>query len=123
MYKKLFYFFVILAIIVAIDHPKINAFYDDTIGQFKIFAREGIKTSKNPGASKVYREIEKHFAQYSDDEKAMIAKVTKNNQTALAFRQAYCVNGDFNPVIYGDHLRQLCSIMEKHKKQLMTVVK
>lgn len=123
MIKKLFYFFVVLAIIVAIDHPKINEFYDNTIGQFKMFAREGLKTSKNPGGTKVYREISKYFDGYSSSEIELIDKLTKDNQKVLKFRQDYCVNGDFNPVIYGDHLKQLCAIIEKHKRQLSTVVK
>lgn len=121
--KKLFYLFVVLAIIVAVDHPKINEFYDNTIGKFKIFAREGLKTAKNPGGSKVYREISKHFDEYTQSEIEMIDNLTKDNKKVLAFRENYCVNGDFNPVIYGAHLKQLCRIIEKHKKQLMTVVK
>ncbi len=123
MIKKLFYFLVILAIIVAIDHPKINEFYDNTLGEFKMFAREGLKTTKNPGGAKVYRDISQHFSSYSQGEIEMIDTLTKDNQKVLKFRQDYCVNGDFNPVIYGDHLKQLCQIIERHKKQLMTVVK
>jgi hypothetical protein len=121
--KKLFYFLLILAVIVAIDHPAVNAFYDDTIGRFKIFAREGIKTQKNPGASRVYREMKKHFDQYSQEEIKMLDELTKSNQKVLAFRKNYCVNGDFNPVIYGAHLKQFCNVIEKHKIQLNTVVK
>lgn len=121
--KKLFYFLLVLAIITAIDHPTINQFYDDTLGRFKLFAREGIKTAKNPGASQVYRQMKKHFDNYSQPEIQMIDKLTKNNQKVLAFRQAFCVEGEFNPVIYGAHLKQFCAVIEKHKKQLTTVIK
>lgn len=121
--KKIFYFLILLAIVVAIDHPKINQFYDDTLGSFKMFAREGIKTAKNPGGGKVFREIEKHFASYSKAEIEMIDKLTKNNQEVLAFRKTFCVGGEFNPIIYGTNLKQFCSIIEKHKRQLSTVVK
>jgi GH25 family lysozyme M1 (1,4-beta-N-acetylmuramidase) len=121
--KKLFYFLLVLAIIVAVDHPAMNAFYDDTIGRFKMFAREGIKTQKNPGANRVYREMEQYLEQYTDDEKNMLDELTKNNQKVLAFRQSYCINGDFNPVIYGVHLKQFCRVIEKHKTQLNTVIK
>ena len=121
--KKLFYFLVILAIIAAVDHPVINEFYDNTIGQFKTFAREGVKTTKNPGASKVYREISKNFDDYSDAEKEMLERITKDNQTVLKFREDYCVKGDFNPVIYGAHLKEFCRVIERHKKQLQMVIK
>jgi hypothetical protein len=122
MIKKLFYFLLVLAIVVAIDHPTINQLYDDTIGQFKMFARDSINTSKNPGAYKVLQDIKKHFDNYSQNEKILIEKVTKNNQTVLAFRESYCIAGDFHPMIYGDHLEQFCSIIRKHKAQLQAVV-
>lgn len=121
--KKLFYFIVIMAVITAVDHPMVNDFYDNTIGQFKIFAREGIKTAKNPGAARVYRTMEKYFASYSDDEIAMIDELTKNNQKVLAFRQAYCIDGDFNPIIYGAHLKQFCTVIEDNKRALNQVIK
>ena len=121
--KKLFYFILLMAIITAVDHPVINDFYDNTIGRFKIFAREGIKTSKNPGAGRVYRAIEKHFSTYTQAEIEMIDQLTKNNQDVLAFRQAFCVDGEFNPVIYGAHLKQLCHEIEDNKSLLNVVVK
>ena len=114
---------LVLAIIVAVDHPQINAFYDESIGRFKMFAREGIKTQKNPGASRVYREMKQYLDQYSEDERKMLDELTKNNQKVLAFRQNYCINGDFNPVIYGAHLKQFCGVIEKYKVQLNTIVK
>ena len=76
--KKLFYFILLMAIITAVDHPVINNFYDNTIGRFKMFAREGIKTSKNPGAGRVYRAMEKHFSTYTQAEIEMIEDATEN---------------------------------------------
>jgi len=112
-----------MAIIAAVDHPVINNFYDNTIGQFKMFAREGIKTAKNPGAGRVFRTMEKHFDTYNKQEIEMIDKLTKNNQDVLAFRKTYCINGDFNPVIYGAHLQQFCAVIEDNKTQLNIIVK
>ncbi len=121
--KKLFYFILLMAIITAVDHPVVNDFYDNTIGRFKMFAREGIKTSKNPGAGKVYRTMEKDFANYTQAEIEMIDKLTKNNQDVLAFREAFCVDGEFNPVIYGAHLKRFCAVIEDNKSLLNIVVK
>ena len=121
--KKLAYFIVIMAIITAVDHPVINNFYDNTIGQFKMFAREGIKTAKNPGAGRVFRTMEKHFATYTKAEIELIDSLTKNNQDDLAFRKTFCVDGEFNPVIYGAHLKQFCSVIEDNKTQLNIIVK
>lgn len=123
MIKKLVYFIIIMAIITAIDHPVVNDFYDNTIGQFKMFAREGIKTAKNPGAGRVYRTMEQYFDGYSKAEIEMIDKLTKNNQDVLAFRKSFCIEGEFNPVIYGAHLRQFCQVIEDNKSQLNIVVK
>ena len=121
--KKLFYFILIMAVITAVDHPAVNEFYDSTIGQFKMFAREGIKTAKNPGAGRVYRTMEKYFSTYSEAEIELIDKLTKNNQDVLAFRQSFCLQGEFHPTIYGAHLKQFCAVIEDNKRALNQVVK
>jgi len=36
----------------------------------------------------------------------------------LVFHQRYCKSGDFNPILFGEPLRQSCSIIDSHMEAL-----
>ena len=119
--KKLFYLLVALAILSAADHPMVNQMYDQTLGQFEMFARSSMKQSENAGAIGIFTDMETRFGRYSESEQAMIKKVTRSNKAVLKFRQDYCVNKDFNPVIYGAHKTEFCEVIAQHKMNLKVV--
>ncbi len=119
--KKLLYLIIIFAIISAIDHPLINDFYDKTVGQIKMLASNSTKSEGNVGANSVYQEMEKKFAQYSADEQKAIKKITETNASVLKFQKAYCTNKDFNPKLYGAHLKTFCQVIKRHESALKHV--
>jgi hypothetical protein len=116
--KKIFYILVALAILSALDNPVINQFYDDTIGQINAFARSTSKEGRDRGAALVYGDMGHYLAEYSEAEKAMIEKITQSNTSVLKFEKTYCINKDFNPVIYGAHQAKLCSVIRLHQETL-----
>lgn len=119
--KKLLYLLVALGILSALDHPVINQFYDDTIGQIKLLARDSAKPGGNLGAANIYDEMQTRFDRYSEAEKQLIKTITKDNPSVLKFQKDYCVNKDFNPVIYGVHKKEFCAVISIHEDKLLLI--
>ncbi|MFT5162417.1 MAG: hypothetical protein ACI9FJ_000993 [Alteromonadaceae bacterium] len=121
--KKIVYLIVIVAIVVAIDHPKINQFYDNTIGQIKMMARDSAKSSPDAGAAYVYSEMKSKLVNYSVEERKAIKKITQTNVSVLQFQKSYCFDGDFNPVLYGGHMTEFCRVIGDNEGTLKLVNK
>lgn len=123
MFKKLLILILFFAVLSAIDHPTINQFYDDTIGQIKMLARDSAKSGSDAAAAYVYKDMKSKLDRYSDAEKKMIEKITQTNVSVLKFQHDYCIKKDFNPVIYGGHKTEFCQVIAKHEANLQLVVK
>ncbi|MFT4926991.1 MAG: hypothetical protein ACI8WB_003091 [Phenylobacterium sp.] len=121
--KKLLLLILAFAILSAVDHPVINQFYDDTIGQIKMLARDSAKTGTDAGAGYVYRDMKSKLAGYSEAENKAIVKITKSNASVLKFQKDYCISKDFNPVLFGAHMQEFCLVIAKHESTLQLVEK
>ena len=49
---------------------------------------------------------------WGDGQRAQLEKATSGVDNLLRFRRDYCVNKDFNPILFGEPLKQSCKIID-----------
>lgn len=74
-----------------------------------------LQSPKQRSNSKVKQELEEITAYFSDDEKEYLKKLTNSRDSLLTFYRNYCLQKDFNPILYGDHLQQTCKVIAKNR--------
>jgi len=48
----------------------------------------------------------------------MLASASRDKASILLFRQRYCIDKDFNPILFGEPLQRSCAIIDKHYYRL-----
>ena len=56
--------------------------------------------------------------QWGEGQRSQLEKASSGMDNLLRFRRDYCVNKDFNPILFGEPLRQSCEVIENNYQNL-----
>lgn len=56
--------------------------------------------------------------QWGEGQRTQLEKASSNIENLLQFQRSYCKNGDFNPFLYGEPLKQSCAVIENQLHNL-----
>ncbi|WNO59625.1 hypothetical protein [Rheinheimera sp. MMS21-TC3] len=116
--KKLFWIIIIILLVMTFsDHDLIRPYKEKLYG---LVWDKASASGDNKQA--VLRQVKKELMvaaqQWGDSQRSQLEKATMSIDALLKFYQDYCVNGDFNPIIFGDPLKQSCNIINSHHYNL-----
>lgn len=113
--KKWLLIFIILFILA---NPKLNIlpvqYQVDVIQAIneQITALQSPKQRRN---IKVKQELDSISHYFSQSEKDYLNALVENRQSLLDFYRNYCLQKDFNPILYGDNLAKTCRVIAKNR--------
>lgn len=113
---KKWLFLIVAALTLA--NPKLNIlpveYQFDITQEIKnqITALQSPKQRKN---IKIKQELESISRYYSEEEKNYLNEVVAKRESLQSFYQNYCLQKDFNSILYGDHLTQACKVIAKNR--------
>lgn len=119
MKKLLFILLVILLLATFSDHPRVSPYKEWLFQQF--YQMAGL-TSRS-GEAQALRNVDRLFAELGQElgegQRAQLQRAASSKQDLLLFRQRYCIDGDFNPLLFGEPLRKACGIIDSQYDILM----
>lgn len=116
---KTFFWIVVVFLLVLTfsDHKLIRPYKEQVIAL--ISDKAALATDDKQQAMRTAKKQLLALAgQWGEGQQAQLQKATASPESLLKFYQNYCINGDFNPILYGEPLKQSCQIIEKHYQAL-----
>ena len=74
---------------------------------------------KEAALRKTRKQLLQLAEQWGDSQRQYLEKHSASVDSLLKFRRSYCLNNDFNPILFGEPLRQSCDIIEQNYDNLI----
>ncbi len=117
--KKFFWLVVaVLLVLTFSDHDSIKPYrdkaYDLLVDKVAIAG-----DSKEGALRKTRQQLLQLAEQWGDTQREYLQKHTTSIDSLQKFRRSYCINNDFNPILFGEPLRQSCNVIEQNYENLI----
>ncbi|KKO45994.1 hypothetical protein WG68_07600 [Arsukibacterium ikkense] len=117
--KKFFWLAVIVLLILTFsDHELIRPYRDQVYGLILDRAPSSGKMSDQQALRQVQKQLNALTAKLGESQQQQLSRAAESKESLLVFYQRYCVNRDFNPILFGEPLRESCSIISSHMEAL-----
>ncbi|MDX1678377.1 hypothetical protein [Arsukibacterium sp.] len=117
--KKFFWLAVIILLLLTFsDHELLRPYRDQLYGLILDNAPSSGKMSDEQAMRQIQREFNKLSANWGEGQQQQLNKAAASKESLMVFHRRYCVNGDFNPILFGEPLRQSCSIIDSRMEAL-----
>lgn len=117
---KTFFWLVVIVLLVLTfsDHKSIKPYRDKAYD----FLEEHVAIAaddKEAALRKTRKQLLELAAQWGDSQVEYLQKHAASIDSLQKFRRSYCLNNDFNPILFGEPLRQSCDIIEQNYDNLI----
>ena len=116
--KKFFWLVLIVLLVITFsDHDLIRPYKEqlfDLIQDKAAIAAD----DKEAALRRTRKQLLAMSEQWGDGQRAQLEKATASVDSLLRFRRDYCVNKDFNPILFGEPLKRSCQVIEDNYHNL-----
>ncbi len=116
--KKVFWLVVIVLLVLTFsDHDSIKPYRDkvyDLIVDNVAIAGD----NKEAALRKTRKQLLQLAEQWGDSQHQYLEQASVSIDSLQKFRRSYCVNKDFNPILFGEPLQQSCAVIEQNYANL-----
>ncbi len=117
--KKFFWLAVIVLLVLTFsDHELIRPYKDQVYGLILDKAPSSGKMSDQQAMRQIQKQLNALTANLGESQQLQLAKAAESKESLLVFHQRYCVNRDFNPILFGEPLNNSCNIIGNHMEAL-----
>jgi len=116
--KTFFGFAVVVLLIITFSGKEPLKSYRDALYEHALQWVPDSWQGENQAVSSTQRELSALGQTLGLGQQKLLADAARDKTSILLFRQRYCVDKDFNPVLFGDPLQKSCAIIEKHYYRL-----
>jgi hypothetical protein len=117
--KKFFWLAVIILLLLTFsDHELLRPYRDQLYGLILDNAPSSGKMSDEQAMRQIQKQFNELSASWGEGQQQQLSKAAASKDNLLMFHQRYCINRDFNPILFGEPLRQSCSIIESRMEAL-----
>ena len=117
--KKFFWLAVIVLLLLTFsDHELLRPYRDQIYGLILDKAPSSGKMSDEQAMRHIQKQFKELTADWGEGQQQQLSKAAESKQSLLVFHQRYCVNRDFNPILFGEPLRKSCSIIDSQLEAL-----
>lgn len=117
--KKFFWLVVVVLLVITFsDHDLIRP-HKEQLFELVMDKAAIAGDSKEAALRTTRRQLAALAEQWGEGQRAQLEKATVSIDSLKKFRRDYCVNKDFNPILYGEPLREACKIIDSHYNNLI----
>lgn len=116
--KKFFWFAVLFLLLLTFSGEPPLKPYRDWVIDYALSLVPAEWQSDSQAAASIQRDLTAYAKTLGLRQQEFLAAAAENKQSILQFRQNYCINKDFHPVLFGEPLQRSCSIIEKYYGRL-----
>lgn len=116
--KKIFWIIIIILLVMTFSDHELIRPYKEKLHGLIMDKASASGDNKQAVLRQVKKELMAAALQWGDSQRAQLEKATMSIDALLKFHRDYCINGDFNPIIFGDPLKQSCNIINNHQHNL-----
>ncbi|MBQ4834157.1 hypothetical protein J8L70_12960 [Pseudoalteromonas sp. MMG010] len=106
--KKFIILIIILFALLSIDHPLLNKYRAQLLGDSVSYLSDAAKVNRSPVATLTKNLITKEI-RLSDSEREYINKTFTSDESVRLFHLRYCKQHDLNLYFYEERLDQVCN--------------
>lgn len=116
--KNFFWLVVIVLLVITFsDHDYIRP-YKEKLFELVLDKAAIVGDNKTSALMKTRRQLQALSEQWGEGQRNQLEKATSSIESLLQFRKNYCVNKDFNPILFGEPLQQTCAIIDSQYHNL-----
>jgi hypothetical protein len=116
--KKFFWLVVVVLLVITFsDHDLIRP-HKEQLFELIMDKAAIAGDSKEAALRSTRKQLTALAEQWGDGQRAQLEKAAASIDSLKKFRRDYCVNKDFNPILYGEPLKESCKIIENHYDNL-----
>lgn len=116
--KKIFWFVVLFLLLLTFSGEPPLKPYRDQIIEYALSLVPAEWQSDSQAVASIQRDLNAYAQTLGLRQQEFLATAAANKDSILSFRQNYCVNKDFHPVLFGEPLQRSCSIIDKYYDRL-----
>lgn len=112
---KMFFWFavVVLLIITFSGKEPIKPYRDSLYGHVLQLVPDSWQ-SETQALTALQRDLSALGETLGQGQQDLLNNAAKDTASVIQFRQRYCLNNNFNPVLFGEPLRKSCAIIEQY---------
>ena len=116
--KTFFWLVVIVLLVITFsDHDSIRP-YRDKVYDFIVDKVAIAGDNQEAALRKTRKQLLQLAEQWGDSQRQYLEKHAASIDSLKKFRRSYCIDNDFNPILFGEPLRQSCDIIEQNYDKL-----
>lgn len=119
MKKLLWVLLIILLLATFSDHPRISPYKEQLYSWLVSLAGSAGRAGEAQALKNVDNLFQQLGQQLGEGQRAQLNNAASSKEELLKFRQRYCIDRDFNPLLFGEPLSKACSIIESQYDMLM----
>lgn len=116
--KTFFGFVIVLLLIITFSGTAPLKPYRDTLYAHALQMIPDSWQSENQAVGAIQREFSALGQTLGQGQQQLLSNAATDKASIMQFRQRYCMDKDFNPVLFGEPLQKSCAIVEKHYYRL-----
>lgn len=109
---------VVLLIITFSDHELIRPYRDKAYELILDKAPSSGRMNDQQALRRIQQQLTELGNTLGEGQQRQLSRAIESKESILQFRQRYCIDRDFNPLLFGDALRESCEIIELHHEAL-----
>lgn len=116
--KRIFWFVVLFLLLLTFSGKPPLKPYRDKIIDYALSLVPTEWQSDSQAVASIQRDLKAYAQTLGLRQQEFLAAAAADKDSILRFRQNYCVNKDFHPVLFGEPLQRSCSIIDKYYDRL-----
>ncbi|PKM18131.1 MAG: hypothetical protein CVV11_18755 [Gammaproteobacteria bacterium HGW-Gammaproteobacteria-15] len=116
--KKLFWLVVVILLVITFSDHNLIRLYKEQLFALIMDKAAIAGDSKEAALRTTRKQLLALSQQWGEGQRTQLDKASSSIDNVLQFQRNYCKNGDFNPFLYGEPLKQSCAIIENQMHNL-----
>lgn len=116
--KKFFWLVVIVLLFASFSDSSLIKPYRDQLYELVQDKISSAADSKEAALRHTRKELLALSEQWGESQRAYLDNASQSVASLQRLRRDYCVNKDFNPILFGEPLQQVCAVLEKNYHHL-----
>lgn len=117
--KTFFWFAVVVLLIITFSGKEPIKPYRDTLYAHVLQMIPDSWQSESQTLRSLQRAFQELGKTLGQGQQELLAKAATDKASIMQFRQRYCIDKDFNPVLFGEPLHKSCAIVEEYYSRLI----
>jgi hypothetical protein len=116
--KNFFWLVVVVLLVITFSDHDIIRPYKEKLFELVLDKAAVVGDGKEAALRKTRKQLLALAQQWGAGQQAQLEKASSSIANLLQFHRSYCVNKDFNPILFGEPLQQSCAIIDSQIQNL-----